>query len=237
MHSRLQFLANIHFQLNWSSFAKWPSYWRVPYHLVLRSGLSFNESVFKNHTHKQRWNIPVAFHIFNQLDQPRYRLPIATPIYWQSGSPQTFLPRFTTRATNMVNYSLSKDLLFPQLKHGVELEAGRNVCIAAQCLDTRATAAIVFTIKRPKQANSHMWTCFDRFVGIWCETKIGAPWLLFLFHTFFFLNPPPPPPQFLFPSDISSLQKFSIKFVFSQTIPMLSHCNMHFSLSLLSQRC
>ena len=113
-------------------------------------------NLFLKTTHKQRWNIPVAFHIFDQLDQPRYRLPIATPIYWQSGSPQTFLPRFTTRATNMVNYSLSKDLLFPQLKHGVELEAGRNVCIAAQCLDTRATAAIVFTIKRPKQANSHM---------------------------------------------------------------------------------
>ena len=88
--------------------------------------------LFKNtHINKRRWNVPVAFHIFDQLDQPRYRLPIATPIYWQSCSPQTFLPRFTTKATNMVNYSLSKDLLFPQLKHGVELETCRNVCIPA----------------------------------------------------------------------------------------------------------
>ena len=42
------------------------------------------------HINKRRWNVPVAFHVFDQLDQPCYRLPITTPIYWQSRSPQTF---------------------------------------------------------------------------------------------------------------------------------------------------
>ena len=148
MHSRLLYLlTNFHFQLNWSCFIKWPSYWRVRDCLGLCSSLLFFYYFWKLDVQTNRVSsVSPAFHVSDRLDQSSYHLLIPTPICWHSRSRQTF--HHGLQLKQPFTFQTYRTFTFSQPKHGIE--ACRMTAFKPNACPQELTAAAVFTIKQLK---------------------------------------------------------------------------------------
>ena len=109
MHSRLHFLTNFHFQLNWYfSSIKWPplSYNIEEYVIVWGCAAAKRQKTTKTHVQTKFW---VSHRLFMSLTD--YCLLIPTPIHWHTCSCRTFC-QFTTMIVNLSFPKLLEHLHF-----------------------------------------------------------------------------------------------------------------------------